>query len=145
MIQHEFIFHPGSWVGEGKVSFNSTSETLHFYTKWTVEKADSFGIGANQIVEIQGSEPSMKNHFVLTEVTPAKFAIHLENDILGKVTGSGVLDGKTIAWEFHGQGSLEGFEVYELQDNGDYMLHAEYTSKDQFRTVIDGRIWKKST
>jgi hypothetical protein len=144
MIQHEFIFHPGNWVGEGKVAFSSTPEILHFYTKWLIEKADSFGIRSTQIVEIQGSEPSMNNQFVFSEVTPAKFVINLENDVLGEVKGAGVIDSKTIAWEFHSQGSLEGFEVYELQENGDYLLHAEYTSQDQFRTVIDGRIWKKS-
>src|SRR5438105_2334027 len=116
MIQHEFIFHPGNWVGEGKVAFSSTPENLHFYTKWTIEKADTFGISATQIVEIQGSEPSMSNQFVFSEVTPIKFVIGLENDILGKVVGAGVIDSKTIAWEFHGQGRLEGFEVYELQD-----------------------------
>lgn len=144
MIQHEFLFHPGTWIGEGKVSFNSTSEVLHFYTKWTVEKADSFGIKASQTVEIQGSEPSMKNYFIFSEVTPTKFLIHLENDVLGKVSGKGILDASTIAWEFRGEGNLEGFEVYERQDDGGYILHAEYTSKDQFRTIIDGRVWKKT-
>jgi hypothetical protein len=70
--------------------------------------------------------------------------MELENELLGKVKGAGVIDEKTIAWEFHGTGGLEGFEVYELQDNGDYMMHAEYSSPDQFRTIIDGRIWKKN-
>lgn len=145
MSQHEFLFNPGNWIGEGKVAFSASPETLHFYTKWTVEKADTHGIRSSQIVEIQGSDPSMHNAFVLTNITPNSFAIDLENDILGKVHGTGVIDGKTIAWEFHGHDGLEGFEVYELQDNGDYMLHAEYSSPDQFRTVIDGRIWKKLT
>ena len=71
--------------------------------------------------------------------------MELENELLGTVKGTGVIDENTIAWEFHGTGGLEGFEVYELQDNGDYMMHAEYSSPDQFRTIIDGRIWKKNT
>ena len=143
--QHEFIFQPGNWIGEGKVAFSASPETLHFYTKWMIDKANTNGIHTSQIVEIQGTEPSMRNIFVFSDVTPTNFVIVLENEILGKVRGTGVIDDKTIAWEFHGNNGLEGFEVYELQDNGDYMLHAEYTSSpDQFRTVIDGRIWKKN-
>ena len=93
---------------------------------------------------MQGTEPNMKNAFVITHITSSSFEIDIENDLLGKVHGTGVIDARTIAWEFHGKDSLEGFEVYELQEDGDYMMHAEYTSVDQFRTIIDGRIWKKS-
>jgi hypothetical protein len=65
--------------------------------------------------------------------------------MLGSVQGKGIIDAKTIAWEFRGHPDFEGFEVYELQENGDFMLHAEYSSLDQIRTIIDGRIWKKAT
>jgi hypothetical protein len=144
MIQHEFIFHPGNWIGEGKVAFSATPEILHFYTKWIVEKANPHGIPGAQFVEIQGNDPPMRNVFLFSDITPTNFIIHLENEILGAVDGTGIIDAKTIAWEFHGKEKLEGFEVYELQENGDYLVHAEYTSSDQFRTVIDGRVWKKS-
>jgi hypothetical protein len=43
------------------------------------------------------------------------------------------------------QFAFEGFEVYEQQENGDYFLHAEYGSPDQFRTIIEGLIWRKGT
>jgi hypothetical protein len=144
MIQHPFIFHPGNWIGKGKVSFSISPEVLHFYTKWVVDATTPYGIQSSQIVEIQGNEPSMQNKFIITEITTDKFSIDLENDILGKVRGYGIFDNKNIGWEFHGQGGLEGFEIYELQENGDYRLHAEYTSPDQFRTLIDGRLWKKT-
>lgn len=144
MTQHQFLFHPGSWIGEGRVSFNASAEIIRFYTKWLIEAAVNGEISSLQEVEMQGTEPNMFNRFKVSQVTPISFVIALENELLGQVTGSGVVDEKTIAWEFHGKGSLEGFEVYELQDNGDYLLHAEYSSLDQFRTIIDGRVWKKS-
>jgi hypothetical protein len=145
MSKHDFIFLPGNWIGEGKVAFSASPETLHFYTKWVIEKGNGQEISASQIVEIQGNDPPMHNAFVFSDINPKNFSLSLDNDILGSVKGTGVIDDKTIAWEFHGHTGLEGFEVYELQDNGDYMFHAEYTSPDQFRTIIDGRIWKKST
>lgn len=143
MIQHEFIFHPGKWIGEGRIGFSASQETIHFYTRWVISKAATTGIDCSQEVEMQGGDQNMNNNFIFSHITPYSFDVHLENDILGIVDGKGVIDDRTIAWEFHGKGGLEGFEVYELQDNGDYMLHAEYSSTDQFRTVIDGRIWKK--
>lgn len=145
MTAHHFIFHPGQWIGEGKVTFSISPETLHFYTKWIIEAQNHQEIRSTQIVEIQGNEPSMQNTFKFSELgSNNKFIVYLENDILGNVHGTGIIDPKNIAWEFHGTGGLEGFEIYELQDNGDYLLHAEYTSPDQFRTLIDGRIWKKT-
>jgi hypothetical protein len=143
MIQHTFIFHPGRWIGEGRVVFNSSQEKLHFYTRWTLEKADRMGVYCSQEVEMPGTE-NMLNNFFFTSITPTSFIVELENKNLGKVKGKGVIDDKRIAWEFHGQEKLEGFEVYERQENGDYMLHAEYVSMDQFRTIIDGRIWEKT-
>lgn len=144
MAQHAFILSPGKWVGEGKISFSASSENLRFYTRWLIGDADKGSITCSQEVEMPGNEPNMINNFVFSNVTTSSFAVELENDVLGKVKGTGIIDQKTVAWEFHGGGGLEGFEVYELQDNGDYMLHAEYASPDQFRTIIDGRIWLKT-
>lgn len=140
---HQFLLQPGNWIGEGKVSFNASSETLRFYTKWIIEKTSNQAIICTQEVEMPGANPNMFNSFSFSKFTESSFAVELENELLGHVKGNGILDEKTIAWEFHGQGGLEGYEVYELQDNGDYIMHAEYASPDQFRTIIDGRIWKK--
>jgi len=149
MADHQFIFFPGKWIGEGRIAFSASPETIRFFTKWVIEDGGKNIIEAIQEVEMQGTEPSMKNTFQFSNVTPTSFVVELENDILGRVKGTGLVDPKSIAWEFRAEGrtqgdGLEGFEVYELQENGDYMLHAEYASPDQFRTIIDGRIWKKS-
>jgi len=82
---------------------------------------------------------------LLYDFSGNKFKIELESEQINKSVGSGLIDEKTIAWEFRSSEGMEGFEVYELQENGDYMFHAEYASLGQFRTIVDGRIWRKST
>lgn len=144
MHTHEFLFHPGHWIGEGKIAFSGSPQHLHFYTRWEIEKMDDQTLTCNQQVEMQGSDELVNNRFVVSEISLSTFSVELENELIGKVKGKGVMDARTLAWEFRGKEGLEGFEVYELQDNGDYLMHAEYSSLDQFRTVIDGRIWKKS-
>ncbi len=143
MIQHQFIFHPGRWIGEGRITFTASPEFLRFYTRWNINDATPLGIACTQEVEMIGVSHNMHNRFMFSHITPASFEIELENELLGTVIGKGLIEPKTIAWEFHGRNGLEGFEVYELQDNGDYMMHAEYASADQFRTIIDGLIWMK--
>lgn len=146
--QHPFIFEAGKWIGEGKVKFSSSPEQMKFYTKWNIpkssEESGSKMVICSQQVEMQGNNEQVINRFYFHSFTPTSFKIELENELVGKVEGKGVIDEKTLAWEFRGHPNFEGFEVYELLDNGDYTLHAEYASPDQFRTIIDGRIWKKS-
>lgn len=144
MSSHIFIFEPGRWIGEGRIKFSASSEVLHFYTRWTIDKATDQGIMCIQEIEGRGTDPNLCNVYVFSHITVDRFQTILENDRLGKIEGKGLMDAKTIAWEFHNTVGLEGMEVYELQENGDYMFHAEYTSTDQFRTIIDGRIWQKS-
>lgn len=144
--KHHFIFSPGVWIGEGKITFSTSPESIRFFTKWTIQDFDQkVGYLCQQQVEMLGVEESVFNQLTVFDTTAESFAVCLENDLIGKVLGKGVVDQKTIAWEYRQGTDFEGFEVYELQDNGDYMLHAEYSSPDQYRTIIDGRIWKKST
>lgn len=144
MGTHEFIFSPGQWIGEGRVTFSSSPDHLRFYTKWTIDKEETGKIRCQQQVEMEGGEERVFNSFTFSNIEASSFILELSNELLGSVKGKGVIDPKTIAWEFRGNPEFEGFEVYELQENGDYMLHAEYASTGQFRTIIDGRIWKKS-
>ena len=49
-----------------------------------------------------------------------------------------------IAWEFRvPEIGFEGFETYEKQPDDTYLMHAEYATDDQLRTVIKGKIWQK--
>jgi hypothetical protein len=71
------------------------------------------------------------------------FAIELENQALGKIVGGGVINDKVIGWEFRmPELGFEGFEFYERQEDDSYLMHAEYTTSDQFRTLIKGRVWQ---
>lgn len=150
MEKHFFIFEPGIWIGEGKVTFTASPEKLHFFTKWVVEEFDaSKGIICHQWVEIQGINENMLNYLTFYNIKSDSFSLMLENNLVGKVPGTGLLEKNKIAWEFRGHPEIEGFEVYELLDEGnsreerDYKLHAEYASTEHYRTIIDGRIWKK--
>jgi hypothetical protein len=143
MEKHTFILEPGHWIGEGKVTFSISTDFLRFYTRWQVTRDENGLIHAQQQVEMQGSDEAVINNFIIKKLSANTFDISLENQLLGVAVGKGVLDEKTLAWEFRDHQNFDGFEVYELQENGDYLLHAEYDSQDQFRTIIDGKIWKK--
>lgn len=143
MNKHDFIFKEGIWIGEGKVQFSTSPEQIHFYTKWVVNKIEKNQIQCQQQVEMRGGGDSVFNHFTFSDIKDSTFTIALENEILGMATGKGTFNENNIAWEFRNHSDFEGFEVYELQENGEYILHAEYISTDQHRTTIDGRLWKK--
>ena len=147
-MQHLFIFSPGRWVGGGKITFNTSPELIRFYTSWNVEEKKNGVIECTQQIEMQTLHENVRNQFSIHDISPGilmtRFKIDLENELIGSAKGVGIVDTKTIAWEFRGNKGIEGFEVYEIQENGDYMLHAEYSSVDDFRTIVDGRIWSKS-
>lgn len=143
MSAHEFILQPGLWIGEGKVTFSASPERLRFYTKWSIEAQKRGTHSCSQQVEMEGGSDHVNNSFIFSDFHDGSFIVELTSELLGTVMGKGVIDAKTIAWEFRGNPEFEGFEVYELQDNGDYMLHAEYSSSELIRTIIDGRIWRK--
>ncbi len=145
MAIHEFIFTPGQWLGEGHVTFSSSPERLRFFTKWIITKAENGVIDCQQRVELEGREEDVFNHLIFSNLQPNGFNVELTNDEVGTIKGKGIIREATIAWEFLDTPESEGFEVYELQSNGDYTLHAEYLSSEHFRNIIDGRIWKKST
>jgi len=122
-----------------------SDEELNFYTRWNLSGADAEGkIPALQEVEIKGISDVMLNQFLITDLTPTHFNIVLENATLGEITGKGLIKDQLIAWEFRSNDvGFEGFEFYERQEDGSYLMRAEYVTPDQFRTVIRGRIWEK--
>lgn len=145
MPKKEFIFTSDLWLGEGKISFSSSPEFLKFYTKWEIKEVNPGIMVATQTVQMQGMEEQMINRLTFTDIRSEYFKVSLENNIVGNISGTGLRNENIIAWEFRGQSAFEGFEVYERQENGDYFLHAEYGSPDQFRTIIEGLIWRKGS
>ncbi|KAF3361954.1 Uncharacterized protein PHSC3_001512 [Chlamydiales bacterium STE3] len=149
MSTRHFMFIPGVWIGEGKISFSASNEQIPFSTRWTIQEevftdGGKGSISCLQEVEMREGSEKLNNRIVLTELQATQFIVELSNETIEKVTGKGIIDPKTIAWELRDQEGFEGFEVYELQDNGEYFFHAEYASSESFRTIIDGRIWKKA-
>lgn len=142
MAAHLFLLRPGIWLGEGKVSFSASPEQLQFYTRWEIAPPKDGIIPLKQTVEMKEGD-TIHNIYAISAVTETSFIIELTNDVLGTVIGKGIIDDNKIAWEFRSQETFEGYEVYQLQSNGEYVLHAEYASPEQFRTIIDARVWTK--
>ena len=120
-------------------------EELDFITRWNLGALDSNGqVPASQEVQIKGMGDIMHNQFLITNLTATHFNIELENAALGNITGKGIINDKLIAWEFrNSELDFEGFEFYEKQPDGTYLMRAEYATPDQYRTIIRGKIWEK--
>jgi hypothetical protein len=87
----------------------------------------------------------MRNELLFFDFTPKGFSVEMDNVNIGKVLGTGIFDEKMIGWEFRDNDlNFEGYETYTLQVDGSYHVHAEYVTSDQFRTQIEGKIWKPS-
>ncbi len=147
MTKHPFIFEPGHWLGEGKITLSMMEEKeLPFFTRWTIPLADEKGmIHAMQEIQIAGLSDIMQNEFTFFDQSKEGFAIQLDNQSIGKVVGAGRINPDVIAWEFRlGHLGFEGFEFYELSKEPDvYQMHAEYATADDFRTIIHGKVWRK--
>ena len=146
MIGHQFLLTASSWLGQGKIQLNMVSEELAFFTRWNVNTADGDGrIECLQEIQVKGLSDIMHNQFLIYNLVSGEFAIDLENQALGRVTGTGLINDKVIAWEFRIEEiGFEGFELYEKQDENNYLMRAEYATSDQFRTLIQGRVWKQT-
>ena len=143
MLLNEFILETGTWLGEGKISFTASPEFIKFYTRWTIEKISDNLIKAIQTVEMIGVLEQLVNTFLITNIKRNSFVITLENNVVESIQGKGLRSESSIAWEFRGQKDFEGFEVYERQENGDFFMHAEYGSPEQYRTLVEGLICAK--
>ncbi len=144
--QHAFLLSPSDWLGEGKIQLSMVEEELPFHTRWTATKKNPSGlIECLQEIQIKGLSDVMQNQFALFDFTVNNFLIELENLTLGKVTGKGIIKDKLIAWEFRAADiGFEGYEFYEKQSDGTYIMCGEYATSDQLRTTIKGKIWRKN-
>jgi hypothetical protein len=146
MPTHSFILSPDFWLGEGKIQLSMVEEELFFFTRWNVAQKDSSGkIECVQEIQVKGLTDIMFNQFFFYDLSSSNFTIELENQALGKVAGKGIINDKVIGWEFRvPEIGFEGFEIYEKQSLNEYLMRAEYATSDQFRTVIQGKVWQKS-
>jgi len=120
-------------------------EQLSFFTRWDIPAVSSKGrIDSLQEIQISGLQDMMQNQFSIYDISDKGFNIELENQTLGKIVGKGLINEKLIGWEFRlGELGFEGFEFYEATgDPNTYLMHAEYATTDDFRTIIHGKIWQ---
>lgn len=145
MNQHAFLFNSGIWLGQGTIQLNMVTEELAFFTRWNIEnKNDSKEVACEQEIQIKGFADMTRNKFIISNIEHGEFIIDLENQAVGKIQGKGLINDKIIAWEFRiNDLGFEGFEFYEKQEDQSYLLRAEYATIDQFRTIIQGRVWQK--
>lgn len=144
MTEHLFLFKPGLWIGEGKISFASSTETVRFFTRWQLVDQTPEMLIWLQEVELHGLEQTTRNLFTFTQIKGKNFKVELNNELMGKVSGKGIIGNETIAWELRSHSNSEGYEIYALQKNGDYNFRAEYISVEPYRTLIEGKIWQKT-
>lgn len=144
MNKHLFIFQWGIWLGEGGILFTGAKDAVKFFTRWKVDLLEPTKIVVQQEIEIFGVEERRINNYIFSEIKEGSFHVTLENESMGKVSGKGVLDEHTIAWELRDHPGLEGYEVYNLQENGDYTFSAEYASDQNYRSLIQGKVWRKA-
>jgi hypothetical protein len=142
--QHSFILTPSSWLGEGKIQLNMFDEELAFFTRWNVSTRDTTGrIECVQEIQVKGLSDIVFNQFSFFDLSHTNFFIELENQALGRIQGTGLINEKVIAWEFRLPDiGFEGFEFYEKESDTSYSMRAEYATRDQFRTLIQGKVWK---
>ncbi|MBI3508240.1 MAG: hypothetical protein HY069_01200 [Chlamydiia bacterium] len=143
MSKHPFIFNPGNWFGEGKITLNLVEEELVFNTNWAVQAKDFAGkVTCAQEIQIHGLSENMRNDLNFYDFHPNTFSVDMENPNIGRIVGTGVYDDKTIAWEFRNNDmNFEGYETYSLQSDGSYQMKGEYVTSDQFRTQIEARLY----
>jgi hypothetical protein len=141
-FMHAFIFSPGDWEGEGNIALQLVEEQLLFNTHWNIPTRDPAGkVQCLQNIHIQGLSENMSNCLTFYNFQNKSFCVDIENQNIGKVSGSGVYDDNLIGWEFcNHEKDFEGFETYCLQEDGSYLMHGEYVTTDQFRTQIKARI-----
>lgn len=143
MVQHAFIFVPGKWLGEGSIELNMIEEKLHYFTRWKVGETEGGGIiECSQELQVKGLSDLMVNQFIFSELQGDTFSVLMENHSVGKVEGKGFIRPNMIGWEFRVPAlGFEGFEFYEKQEEGLYHVHGEFSTQDDLRTVLHGKIW----
>jgi hypothetical protein len=137
----EFIFTPGIWKGHGKIAITSSSESLSFYTKWSIEEEKNNLIRAVQVVEIEGMPEKTINNLSFTTDGKDAFSVILQNQFMEKYAGVGIREKQMIQWSFSHPMVFEGNETYQFQKNGDYIFCAVYGNSQDFQTIVKGVIW----
>lgn len=146
MFNHPFLFDSGCWIGEGQIELNALADKMIYFMRWraTVVDLELQEYESSQEIQIAGHTDIMYNQFLFTNFNRNHFDVVLENQAWGEVDGRGMVDDRFIGWEFRSNDlGFEGYEFYEMQEDGTYIVKAEFVTKEDLRTHIDGKIWKQ--
>lgn len=145
MVKHNFIFTPGKWLGEGRIQLNMVEEELSFFTRWKVEEEENGEIECTQEIQVKGLSDVMINRFVFSNIKADSFSVLMENYAVGKVEGKGFINDEKIGWEFRAEEvGFEGFEFYDKQPDDTYHVHGEFSTQEDLRTEVRGKVWKQA-
>lgn len=138
MSTHPFL-KAGTWQSLGTITFTMAEDQLPFTATWQITPQDNT-IRILQIVTVTSLQEGMRNTLTLSDFTDTTFTISLENELVTKVMGKGVLNDKLLAWEYRAPSAgFEGYEILTLQPNGTYTLRGEF-SGGEYRTQILGTL-----
>lgn len=141
MFAHTLFFNNTPWTGKGSIFITMSNEEINFCARWIPNKIEDTLIKFTQEVEINDMMEKMENCISFKNFSDDKFEVELENNVWGHVKGNGIMNDKTISWEFKDrEANIEGFEIYEKVSDTKYLLRAEYMSSDHHRTHIQGEL-----
>ncbi|MBA3957277.1 MAG: hypothetical protein H0X51_02620 [Parachlamydiaceae bacterium] len=149
--RHHFLFTSGEWLGVGKLTFLMSPTAIRIYMKWIVSPMVDNVILCDQHIQAEGADIEIVNHLKITVTSTTTFDITLKSETTGEVQGKGVIENHCIKWAFEKMAldaiteGFKGEEVYRLQENGEYYLHGQYVTGQDYGTVVDGRLWEKAT
>lgn len=139
-MKDHFLFRSGQWKGEGTISIPIAEEPFPITIRWTITELEKGQFRAVQVVEIDDQEP-MNNVFTVSIPHESEFQLYLDNESIGGIfSGTGVVDDRKLAWEFAHSGEIEGYEVYEREEDGKYTFRAEYSGGDGFSNHVSGSL-----
>ena len=102
-------------------------------------------IQCTQEIQVKGLSDIMINRFVFSDITQSSFSILMENYAVGKVEGKGFINEERIGWEFRVEEiGFEGFEFYERKEGDVYHVHGEFSTQEDLRTAVLGKIWRQT-
>ena len=127
------------------MELTNVAEKIPFIVKWMVPsfKPEDPYLELIQQIQIKGHSEVMTNNFTFKDFEKHRFSIILESDNIGQVMGPGHIKSDWIGWEFkENLIGFDGYEYYQHQGDGHYIMEAEYSTSDDLRTVMRGKLWK---
>jgi len=134
---------PGKWRGEGRIVVPDYDFDIGYRAIWRLERGASDVLVCVQQVFRGSDEEPLINRLQIEAWDPVQDSYRLEI-LVGegglKLSGSLRMEGKSLVWKLFQQGLPYGEEIYTLVGPGEYLVRAEYGSKNQVHSIIKGSL-----